>query len=455
MSIESINPMTGKVIRSFPPMTAAQVDNVIEKARRAFEIWRKESYSKRGEKMKKLAVLLRERASEYARLMAEEMGKPVSQGRKETEKCAWVSEFYAVNAEKFLSEEAVQTDFSKSYVTYEPLGLVLAVMPWNFPFWQVIRASAPTLMAGNVVLLKHASNVPGCAQALEKLFEDAEFPLGAFSNLFIETDHVDSLIEHPLVKAVTLTGSVPAGRSVAAKAGGVLKKTVLELGGNDPYVVFADADLAKTVQVCAEARLINGGQSCVAAKRFIVEDKIYEKFLAGLADFMKCQRSGDPLDEETTLGPMARLDLRKQIHWQVKESLKKGAKLIVGGQIPKGKGSYYPATVLGDVTKGMSVFDEEVFGPVAAVVRAKDEDEAIDLANDTVFGLGAAVFTENLEKGERIARDELKAGSAFVNANVQSDPRLPFGGIGQSGYGRELSSFGIREFVNVKTICVK
>lgn len=455
MTVESVNPSNGKVIRSYSFMTNAQVNNAIEKAHRAFAIWKKESFSKRGEKVKKLAALLRKNSADYARLMAEEMGKPVSQGRKEIEKCAWVSDFYSENAEKFLSAEPVQTGMSKSYIAFEPLGLILAVMPWNFPFWQVFRAAVPALMAGNVILLKHASNVPGCAEAIEKIFEDSEFPLGAFSNIFVETKDISSLIEHPLIQAVTLTGSVPAGRSVAAKAGGCLKKTVLELGGSDAYVVLADANLSETVKVCGEARLINGGQSCVAAKRFIVEEKIYEKFLAGLADFMKSQKMGDPLDEQTMVGPMARMDLRKQIHWQVKESIKKGAKLIIGGHIPKGKGSYYPPTVLGDVRKGMNIFDEEVFGPVAAVIRAKDEDEAVELANDTDFGLGGAVFTKDLEKGEHIARDGLNAGLAFVNTNVQSDPRLPFGGIGQSGYGRELSSFGIREFVNIKTVCVK
>ena len=455
MAIESVNPASGEKMRSYVEMSDDVVKGLIEKAHGAFTDWRLLGFDKRAALMKNAAKRLRNNKDEYAKLMALEMGKPFSQGQVEIEKCAWICEYYAENSEKFLHPEEVATDASKSYVAFLPLGILLAIMPWNFPFLQVFRAASPALMAGNVVLLKHASNVPGCAEAIEKIFRDSGFPEGVFTNLFVETARTGEWIGHPLVKAVTLTGSVPAGKAVASKAGAALKKSVLELGGNDPYVVLEDADVEETVKICGESRLINSGQSCIAAKRFVVVESLYQKFLEGLLYFMKQQKMGDPLEEGVTVGPMARGDLRDGIHRQVRESVAKGAKLLLGGELPSGRGFYYPPTVLAEVKKGMPAFDEEIFGPVAAVIKARDEKEAVRLANDTVFGLGAAVFTRDTEKGERIAREELNAGCVSVNACVKSDPRLPFGGVDQSGYGRELGVFGIREFVNIKTVYIK
>lgn len=452
MAIQSVNPANDQVVRVYQEATALQVSETLLKAQKAFETWRNLSFSERGKGLRRIAGLLREKAEFYSRLIAEEMGKPISQGMKEIEKCAFVCEYYSDNAEKFLAPDPVATEASKSYVAYEPLGIVLAVMPWNFPFWQVFRAAAPILMAGNVVLLKHASNVPGCAEEIAGLFQKSGAPDGILTNLFIETSGVAGLIEHPLVKAVTLTGSVPAGRSVASHAGKHLKKTVLELGGSDPYLVLEDADLSLAVRCCGESRLINAGQSCVAAKRFLVVESVYDEFVGKLTDYMKAQKMGDPFEKDTVVGPLARRDLREGIHKQVEASVKKGAEVLCGGFIPEGAGAFYPPTILGNVKKGMPVFDEEVFGPVAAVVKVRNEEEAIQAANDSVFGLGAAVFTRNIQRGENIARNRLKAGCAFVNSAVKSDPRLPFGGVDQSGYGRELGIFGIREFVNVKTV---
>jgi len=348
----------------------------------------------------------------------------------------------------------IETEGSKSYVAFEPLGVVLAVMPWNFPLWQVFRFAAPALMAGNVGVLKHSSSVPGSALVIEEIFTEAGFPKGAFRTLLIPSRQVQAVIEHRLVRAVTLTGSTPAGKAVAAQAGAVLKKTVLELGGSDPYVVLEDADLDHTVETCVNSRLINCGQSCISAKRFIVLEPILAVFTEKFVELMKTKKVGDPLIEETDIGPLARHDLRDDLHKQVRASIEQGAKLLLGGEVPPGKGAYYPPTVLADVKPGMPAYDDELFGPMAAIIRAKDEADAVRIANDTIFGLGAAVFTRNVERGERIA-GELEAGSTFVNSLVASDPRLPFGGIKQSGYGRELGSYGIKEFVNAKTIYVK
>jgi succinate-semialdehyde dehydrogenase/glutarate-semialdehyde dehydrogenase len=404
--------------------------------------------------MKKAASILRERKDEFAKLMTEEMGKPIAQGRGEVEKCAWCCDFYADNAEKFLSKEIVETDASKSYVSFQPLGVVLAVMPWNFPFWQVFRFAAPGLMAGNAGVLKHASNVPGCAVAIENIFQQAGFPRDLFRTLLIGNEAVAHVIEHPKVVAATLTGSTPAGKAVASKAGSVLKKTVLELGGSDPYLILEDADLDLAVETCVNSRLINGGQSCISAKRFIVLPKIREEFERRFVQKMETKKMGDPMTE-VDLGPQARVDLRNALHRQVVKSIEKGARLLLGGTIPERTGAYYPPTVLTDVQPGMPAYDEELFGPVAAIIAAKDEEDAIRIANDSVFGLGAAVFTRNNVRGEKIANEKLEAGACFVNAFVKSDPRLPFGGIKESGYGRELASFGIREFVNIKTVYVK
>ena len=369
--------------------------------------------------------------------------------------CAWVCEYYAANAESFLENETIVTQASKSYVSYQPLGTILAVMPWNFPFWQVFRFAAPTLMAGNTAILKHASNVPGCAVAIEEIFREAGFPENVFRSLLIGSSMVENVIKHKAVKAVSLTGSTPAGKSVAALAGAELKKCVLELGGSDPYLILKDADLDMAAKTCATGRLLNAGQSCIGAKRFIVEETVYAHFLELFTHEMNAAHFGDPFDEESTMGPMAREDLRDELHQQVVDSVNKGAEVILGGEIPHRKGAFYPPTILENVKPGMPAYEEELFGPVASVIKVKDEQEAIRVANDTDFGLGAAVFTQNLKKGEHIAEMELEAGACFVNDFVKSDPRLPFGGIKTSGFGRELSVQGIKEFVNVKTVFVK
>jgi len=454
MSPRSVNPTDGSLVREYAETPPGEVASALAAAARAFESWRRTTFAERASSLRRAGALLRERREELARLMALEMGKPVAQGRAEAEKCAWVCEHYAEHAESLLAPEEARTDASKSYVTFEPLGPVLAVMPWNFPFWQVFRFAAPALMAGNVGLLKHASNVSGCALAIEEILHAAGVPRDAFRTLLVGSSRVAALVEAPEVVAVTLTGSTPAGRAVAAKAGACLKKTVLELGGSDPYVVLEDADLEKTAETCAAARLLNGGQSCIAAKRFVVVEPVLRRFEELLVARVRARRTGDPLEEGVDVGPQARRDLRDELHRQVEASVARGARVLLGCAVPDGPGAFYPPSVLTGVAPGMPAFDEELFGPVAAIVAAKDEGDAIRLANHTVFGLGAAVFTRDLERGERIARHELAAGSCFVNAFVKSDPRLPFGGIRASGYGRELGAFGIREFVNVKTVYV-
>jgi len=455
MAIVAIDPATGKTIKEYAEPSPAEVRQVIEASHETFLGWRKTGFAERSALMKKAAAVLRERRDAYAELMAAEMGKPIREGRAEADKCAWVCDYYADSAEGFLAPEPIESDATKSYVAFQPLGVVLAVMPWNFPLWQVFRFAAPALMAGNAGVLKHASNVPGCALAIEEVFRAAGFPEHAFRTLLIGSRQVEAVIEHPLVRAATLTGSTPAGRAVARKAGTELKKTVLELGGSDPYVVLEDADLEATAETCVTSRLINTGQSCIAAKRFIVVDAVRDRFVELFVSEMKARKMGPPLEEDTAVGPMARADLRDELHEQVEQSVKKGARCLLGGAIPDGPGAYYPPTVLADVASGMPAYDEELFGPVAAIIAAKDEAEAIAIANDSVFGLGAAVFTQDVARGERIAATELEAGCCFVNAFVKSDPRLPFGGIKESGYGRELSHYGIREFVNIKTVYVK
>ncbi len=455
MALHSINPTTDELIAAYDEHTDAQLVQKLNDAQAAFEAWRRVGFHERAACLRAAAGLLRTRKNEYGRLMALEMGKPIAQGLAEAEKCAWVCDYYAEHAEKFLAPEVVATDASKSFITFKPLGILLAIMPWNFPFWQVFRAAAPALMAGNTVVLKHASNVSGCALEIEKLLHEAGLPSGAFTTLLLSSSRIGPLIEHPLVRAVTITGSTAAGKAVAARAGAVLKKTVLELGGSDPYVVLEDANLDDAVATCVASRLINNGQSCIAAKRFIVVQRMKKRFEEMFVEKMKTQKLGDPLDPTVTLGPMARHDLRDELHEQVRKSMEKGATLLCGGEIPNSKGAFYAPTVLTNVKKGMPAYDEELFGPVAAIIPAKDEADAIRLANDSVFGLGAAVFTQDVNRGERIAAEELEAGCCFVNGMVKSDPRLPFGGIKESGYGRELSVFGIREFVNIKTVWVK
>jgi succinate-semialdehyde dehydrogenase/glutarate-semialdehyde dehydrogenase len=453
--MEAINPTTGEVIKIYPTMPVEEVEQIIQSCHNAFQNWRNQPFTQRSGLLMKAGQVLRDNVNQYAELMALEMGKPLNEGRAEVNKCALTCDFYAEKAEKFLQPEPVPTDAGQSFVTFQPLGAVLAVMPWNFPFWQVFRFAAPALMAGNTCLLKHASNVPGCALAIEEVFKKAGCRDNVFRLLMIGSSQVSNVIEHPLVKAVTLTGSTPAGKAVAAKAGQMLKKTVLELGGSDPYIVLEDADLEETVNACVFSRLLNGGQSCIAAKRFIVVEKVQKRFIEGFVETMKTYKMGDPLDETVKIGPQARHDLRDDLHRQVKESITMGAECLLGGEIPDGKGAFYPPTVLTNVTKGMPAYDEELFGPVAAIITVKDEAEAIRIANDSNFGLGAAVFTRDIAKGTRLAEQEIQSGNCFVNTFVRSDPRLPFGGIKESGFGRELSHFGIKEFVNIKTVYVK
>jgi succinate-semialdehyde dehydrogenase/glutarate-semialdehyde dehydrogenase len=405
--------------------------------------------------MKNAAKVLRSGVDKWAEVMTLEMGKPIKQSKAEVEKCAWVCDYYAENAEKFLSDDLIHTDAVKSYVSYRPLGVILAVMPWNFPFWQVFRFASPNLMAGNAGLLKHSSNVTGCALAIEQIFREAGFPDDLFRVLIVSSKNIKPVIEDEKIKAVTLTGSVPAGKAVASIAGAVLKKTVLELGGSDPYLILEDADLEKAADLCVNSRLINGGQSCIAAKRFIIVESVYDKFEKLFVEKMKLKKMGDPLNTENDLGPQASFELRDELHQQVVKSIEKGAKLLLGGEVPELKGAYYPPTVLSNVVPGMPAYDDELFGPVAALIKVKNEEEGIVAANNTSFGLGAAVFTANSERGEWIAKEKLNAGCCFVNDFVKSDPRLPFGGIKYSGYGRELSFLGIKEFVNAKTVYIK
>ncbi len=451
--LQSINPATGRLIRKYDEISDAEIDRILQRADAAGKDWMGLDFETRAQRMKNAARILNDRAEFYSRLMADEMGKPLSQGKAEAEKCAWVCDYFAGHARPFLEDEIIKTDAAKSYVHYAPIGVVYAVMPWNYPFWQVFRFAAPTLMAGNAAVLKHAENVTGCALEIEKIFADAGFPEGLFRTLLITREKSKQVIEHPAVKAVTLTGSTGAGRAVAAQAGAVLKKTVLELGGSDPYVILQDADLGKTVEICVNSRLLNSGQSCIAAKRFIAVDEIYDEFTRRMVELLGSKTMGDP-GQNPDLGPQARADLRDNLHRQVKKSTEKGARLLLGGEMPEEDGFYYPPTVLADVVPGMPAYEEEVFGPVAAVIRARDAKDAIRIANDTAYGLGGAVFTQNPETGEDAARNHIHAGSVFVNSFVKSDPRLPFGGIGISGYGRELAAVGIREFTNIKTVYI-
>ncbi|MEN0004347.1 MAG: NAD-dependent succinate-semialdehyde dehydrogenase [Bacteroidota bacterium] len=455
MTLENINPTTGKRINTFHFQTDTQVASAIEQAQQTYHAWRTTTFAERGHLLRQAASILRKQQATYAALITEEMGKPIREAKAEVEKCAWVCEYYAEHAEAFLANEPIETDASKSYITHRPLGIVLAIMPWNFPFWQVFRFAAPALMAGNVALLKHALNVPGCGVAIEELFSAAGFPKGAFTNILVETPKVQGIIEHSHIKAVTLTGSERAGKAVASQAGNAIKKTVLELGGSDAYLILEDADLELAVEACAKSRLLNAGQSCIGAKRFLVVEHIYDAFLKAFKAKLEVAKVGDPIRETTTIGPLARKDLRDTLHDQVTASIKQGAVCELGGFIPEREGAYYPPTILTNVQKGMPAYEEELFGPVAAVFKVRDEAEAIRIANDSSFGLGSAVFTQDIARGERIAANELEAGSSFVNGMVKSDPRLPFGGIGMSGYGRELSYYGIREFTNVKTVWVK
>jgi succinate-semialdehyde dehydrogenase/glutarate-semialdehyde dehydrogenase len=449
-----INPANGELVRAYAGHDDAQVARLIEAAHQAWLGWRRSAFAERSQKMRAAARVLRERSQRYAELMAIEMGKPLAGGRAEIEKCAGACDYFAEHAESFLGNEPSKSDARESYVAYRPLGVVLAVMPWNFPFWQVFRFAAPALMAGNAGLLKHASNVPGCALAIEEVFREAGFPPDLFRTLLIESKQIERVLDSAHVVAASLTGSVRAGQAVAALAGARVKKTVLELGGSDPYLILEDADLEQSAETCAASRLINSGQSCIAAKRFIVVDAVHDAFVERFVGAMRKRKLGDPLADGTDVGPQARADLRDELHRQVQQSIARGARCVLGGEVPAGPGAFYPATVLLDVAPGMPAYEEELFGPVAAVMRARDEADAIRIANDSEFGLGAAVFSRDVERARRIAELELEAGSCFVNAFVRSDARLPFGGIRHSGYGRELAGQGIREFVNVKTVYV-
>lgn len=455
MKLTSINPVNGKKIKEYGTLNEQEVNEKIEQTHKAWLSWRKTNHEERRALMTKLAEILRSRKEDLAVLITNEMGKPLKQSKAEVEKCAICCEYYAVNGEHILADQVIETEATKSYASFQPLGVVLGVMPWNFPFFQMFRFLVPTLIAGNCGVLKHASNVPGCALVIEELINQAGFPEHVFQTLLIGSAAVDKVIEHPRIIGVSLTGSTNAGISVASKAGAMLKKSVLELGGSDAYVVLADADLESAAEICVDSRLTNNGQSCIAAKRFIVEESLLDEFTGLFLEKMKSKVMGDPLKENTDIGPLARTDLRDELHEQVVSSISKGAQCILGGEIPAGNNAYYPATILINVKPGMPAYEEEMFGPVASIIAAKDEADAIRIANDSIFGLGSAVFTQDLEKGERIASKELQSGSSFVNERVQSDARLPFGGVKTSGYGRELGSFGILEFVNIKTVYIK
>lgn len=454
MKLTSANPATGAVLKTLQAWDEPALEQCLQRVAQATPLWAAEPLAVRAQLLRHLAQRLRERKEALARLITLEMGKLLVEARAEIEKCAWGCDYYAERGAPFLAPEVISTDATQSYVCYEPLGTVLAIMPWNFPFWQVFRCAAPALMAGNTVLLKHASNVPQCALAIEELFGDAGFPADVFRTLLIESRQVERVIADARVQAVSITGSVGAGRTVAAAAGRQLKKTVLELGGSDAFIVLDDADLESTVTQAVTSRLLNAGQSCIAAKRMIVLDNIADAFVRSLKAALERLQPGDPLEETTMLAPLARADLRAELHVQVCDSIAQGALAVTGCRVLPGPGHYYAASLLDQVKSGMRAWSEELFGPVACVIRARDEQDAVRIANDTHFGLGASVWTQDSARGERVAR-ALQCGAAFVNGIVKSDPRLPFGGIKDSGYGRELSRHGLHEFVNVKTVWIK
>ncbi len=451
MAFVSINPTTGRRLRTYRAHTPAQVETALIRAQTAFESWRRLSFAQRAQHVRALASGLRAQRDRLARLMVSEMGKPMAQARAEIEKCALGCDHFARYGAAFLADEHPPGAPKNSHVGFTPLGVVLAIMPWNFPFWQLFRAAAPALMAGNVLLLKHSSNVSGCALAIEKLFSAAGGPRHVLQTLLVPSKKIPALIADPRVRAVTLTGSTAAGKEVAAQAGAAMKKGVFELGGSDAYLILADADLDQAAEICAAARLVNNGQSCIAAKRFIVVERVRAAFEKKFVARMAARRTGDPRASATDVGPLAREDLRAGLHAQVKKSVRRGARLLLGGRLPAGPGFFYPPTVLADVAPGMPAYDEELFGPVAAIIPVRDEAAALRVANDSIYGLGAAIFTRNKKRAAVLAR-EIEAGAVFINDFVRSDPSLPFGGVKQSGYGRELGPFGIREFVNIQTV---
>ncbi|MGB7393532.1 MAG: NAD-dependent succinate-semialdehyde dehydrogenase [Pricia sp.] len=447
---ESVNPFNGEKLFEFKELTDSELQEKIEVAHERFRSWKKTTFDKRSDLMLKAAQELKENKKHYAETMTQEMGKPISQSIAEIEKCAWVCEYYAENAEEQLKDEIIDTDADQSYVSYEPLGIILAVMPWNYPFWQVFRFAAPNLMAGNVGILKHASNVMKCGELIQEAFEKAGFPEGCFQNLVLGSDKIPSVIRDTRVKAVTLTGSKPAGASVASTAGEEIKKSVLELGGSNALIVFADADLDKTVETCVQARFQNTGQSCIAGKRLLVQENVVDDFTRKFITRVKELKSGDTMDAETFIGVLAREDLAKDIENQVNKSIKMGAKLEIGG---KRDGTYFEPTVLSGVTPEMPVFKEETFGPAIGITTFETDEEAVELSNSSDFGLGVSIFTTDMDKAKDLA-PQFDEGAVFVNELVKSDPRLPFGGVKISGYGRELSAHGIREFVNKKTVYI-
>ena len=453
MAIESINPTTEEVMRTYDELSDAEVESALAQAHAAYQSWRGTSFAHRASTLKKAAAYLRSHKEELARLATLEMGKPITQAEAEVEKSAWGCEYYAENAEQMLADEHIKATGRDSYVAYSPLGVILAIMPWNFPFWQVFRPIAPAVMAGNALVLKHASNVPQCALAIERVMCEAGFPEGLFRTLLISGKRTLRVVEDPRIRLVTLTGSDDAGSQVAAAAGRHLKKTVLELGGSDPYIVLADADLDLAAKVGAVARNQNNGQSCIAAKRFIVVDSVAEAFEHRFIDAVSALKVGDPLERSTNIGPLARNDLRDALDRQVQASIGQGARVALGGARGTGRGYFYQPTVLLGVTPDMAAFREETFGPAAAVIRVKDDAEAIRFANDSPYGLGASLWSNDLDKAQQLAR-QIESGSVFINGMVASDPRLPFGGVKRSGYGRELSLFGIRELVNIQTIWI-
>ena len=451
----SINPATNQIIESHIQMSNREVVKKISSASSQFNKWKRTTIEDRQKLVKNLSILLKKRKNDLALLMTNEMGKIIRESVTEIEKCAWVCDYYYENAIKYLTPKESKIDGFNSKVFYKPLGIILGIMPWNFPFWQVFRFSIPTLFAGNTILLKHASNVQGCSKIIEKLFHDSEFPEGVFQSLIIGSDEIEKVISHPFISAVTLTGSTEAGKSVGKIAGKYLKKTVLELGGNDPYIIFNDADIPKSVYACFKGRMINGGQSCIAAKRIIVMEDVYQKFTDLFVHQVKQMKMGDPTHDHTDLGTLVNREAREILHQQVMKSIDEGAECLIGGKIPPGEGAFYPPTVLIEVKPGMPAFNEELFGPVASIISVKNEEEAIALANQSKFGLGAAVVTSNEKRGRQIAEEKIDTGMCFVNDFVRSDPRLPFGGRKESGYGRELGKEGIHAFVNLKTVVEK
>lgn len=453
MSVTTYNPYTLNPLRTYPYTTEIETDTAIESAHTAHLAWRNQTVQHRSQALLAIADILAQQKQSLAELATEEMGKTLASANSEIEKCIWVCQYYASHAESFLTQENIQTEATESYVQYEPLGVILAVMPWNFPFWQVFRFAAPALVAGNTCILKHASNVSGCALAIERVISDARLPADVFRSLILPASAIPRVIEHPHIKAVTMTGSTQAGRTIGKVAGNAIKKSVLELGGSDPYIILADADISLAAKKCTASRLINNGQSCIGAKRFIVVESVREAFEKALLHEMQQVKMGDPFEPETILGPMAKASLREELHEQVTRSVAAGATCLLGGTIPEMPGNFYPPTILTHVRQGMAAYHEELFGPVASIISVKNESEAVVVANDSEFGLGAAVFSSDISAARKIAQ-RLDVGSCAINDLVKSDPRLPFGGVKGSGYGRELSHYGLKEFVNIKTVVI-